>query len=68
MKHYKRSLLFLLFLLLLFERVFIRLGYGKVADKNRDVNGEFGSVNVEDGNRSRGYGRSTWLWEVYNQK
>ena len=28
------------------------------------MNGEFGSVNTGGGNRSHGYGRSTWLWEV----
>ena len=32
------------------------------------MNGEFGLVNAEVGNRSRGYGRSMWLWEVYSQK
>ena len=32
------------------------------------MNGEFGSVNAEGGNRSRGYGRTMWLWEVYIQK
>ena len=43
MKHYKRS--FLLVLLLLFERVFIRLGHGSVVEKI-EVNGEIGSVNA----------------------
>ena len=51
-----------------FERVFIRLGNGKVVQKNHEVNGEFGSVNAEGGNRSRGFRRSTWLGEVYRQK
>ena len=70
MKHYKRSflLILLLLLLLLFERVFIRLGHGSVVRKNREVNGEIGSVNAGGVNRSRGYERSNWLWEVYRQK
>ena len=68
MKHYKRSLLLLLLLLLLFERVFIRFGHGSVVEKSREVNGEIGSVNAGGVNRLHGYGRSTWLWEVYSQK
>ena len=68
MKHYKRLFLVLLLLLLLFERVFIRLGHGSVVEKNREVNSEIGSINAGGLNRSRGYGRSAWLWEVYHQK
>ena len=58
MKHYERSflLLLLLLLLLLFERVFIRLGNANDVEKNREVNGEFGSVNAGGVNRSRSYG------------
>ena len=56
MKHDKRSFLLLL---LLFERVFIRLGHGSVVEKNREVNDEIGSINAGGVNRSRGYGRST---------
>ena len=66
MKHYKRSFL-LLVLLLLFES-FYQIRSWKCCKKNREVNGEIGSVNADGGNRSRGYGRSTWLWEVYRQK
>ena len=35
----------------------ISIGKGKVEERNSEVNGEFGSVNTEGGNGSRGYGR-----------